>query len=100
VQIDLMFIRKDSKLIVCEIKYNNESTLNRQIIRDVQQKVDLFLAANPKYVRYTAETALITTEPAPEAIRREGYFNYLITSEDLIALASTQHTGTSGGRQV
>jgi Archaea bacterial proteins of unknown function len=95
VQIDLMFIRKDSKLIVCEIKYNNESTLSRQIIRDVQQRLDLFLAANPKYARYTAETVLITTEPAPEAIRREGYFTYLVTSEELIALASAIHTGTA-----
>jgi uncharacterized protein len=87
VQIDLIFIRKDSKLIVCEIKYNNETVLTRQVIRDVQQKLDLFLAANPKYARYTAETALITTEPAPESIRREGYFTYLVTSEELISLA-------------
>ena len=94
-QIDLMFIRKDSKLIVCEVKYNNESTLSRQVIRDVQQKLDLFLTANPKYVRYTAETVLISTEPAPEAIRREGYFTYLVTSEELIALASARHTGAA-----
>ena len=82
-----MFIRKDSKLIVCEIKYNNESVLTRQVIRDVQQKIDLFLAANPKYMRYTVETALITTEPIPESIRREGYFTYLVTSEELISAA-------------
>jgi uncharacterized protein len=92
VQIDLMFIRKDSKLILCEIKYNNESTLTRQVIRDMQQKVDLFLAGNPKYARYTVETALITTEPAPEPIRREGYFTYLVASEELVSLAGKAAT--------
>lgn len=90
VQIDLMFIRKDSKLIICEVKYNNESTLTQQVIRDVQEKVDAFLAANPKYARHTVETALITTEPAPQAIAREGYFTYLITAEQLLERAGTQ----------
>ena len=93
VQIDLMFIRKDSKVIICEVKFNNESTITREVIREVQQKIDLFIAAQPKYARYTIETALISTEPAPAAIRHEGYFTYLVTSEELIAVAA----GTFGG---
>ena len=84
-QIDLMFIRKDSKLICCEIKYNNESTLTKQVLRDMQTKADQFLKINPRYARYTIETALITTEPAPAALQREGYFTYLIVSDDLMA---------------
>ena len=98
-QIDLMFIRKDSKLIVCEVKYNNESTLTRQVIRDVQAKVDAFIAANPKYGRYTVETALITLEPAPEAVTREGYFTYLITAEQLLECARSRAlTGSENQR--
>jgi hypothetical protein len=86
-QIDLMFIRKDSKLIVCEVKYNNESPLTRQVIREVQGKVDAFLASHPKYARYTVETALITTEPVPQSLQQEAYFTYLVTGADLLAAA-------------
>jgi uncharacterized protein len=88
VQIDLMYIRKDSVLIICEIKFNNESTLTRDVIRDVQKKIDIFMAAKPKYATYTVETALISTEPAPSAIRDEGYFTYLVTSQELLAVAN------------
>jgi hypothetical protein len=87
-QIDLMYIRKDSKLIICEIKYNNDSTLTRKVMRDTQDKVDLFLERNPKYARYTVETALITTEPAPDGIRNEGYFTYMIDTEQLFKASS------------
>jgi len=90
-QIDLLFIRKDSKLIVCEIKYNNESVLTRQVIHETQEKVDTFLRSHPKYARYTVETALITTEPVPESIRLEAYFTYLVTSADLFAAARAEN---------
>jgi AAA+ ATPase superfamily predicted ATPase len=93
-QIDLMYIRKDSVIIICEIKFNNDSVLTRQVIRDVQEKADLFIAGESKYARYTIETALISTEPAPDAIRDEGYFNYFVTSEELLAVARGQHTGS------
>lgn len=59
-------------MIVCEIKFNSDADIPRQVFRDVQQKIDLFLAANPKYGRYSIETVLISTEPAPDAIRNEG----------------------------
>jgi hypothetical protein len=55
-----MYIRKDSKIIVCEIKYNNDAPVNRKVIKEVQEKLDRFIANNPKYRRYTLETALIT----------------------------------------
>jgi len=48
-QIDLMYIRKDSKIIVCEIKYNSDASVNRRVIKDVQSKLDRFLGNNPKY---------------------------------------------------
>jgi hypothetical protein len=91
-QIDLMFIRKDSKLIICEIKYNSDTRLRRQVILDVQDKVDAFLACNPRYARYSVETALITMEPVPDAPKNEGYFTYLITSEQLLATAASSST--------
>jgi hypothetical protein len=32
-------------VILCEVKCNNESRLTRELIRDLQRKVDAFLAA-------------------------------------------------------
>lgn len=88
VQVDLMFIRNDSKVIVCEVKFNNDADIPRQVIRDVRRKIEVFLAEHPRYARYTIETALITTDPAPEAIRNEGYFTYLVTSDELLTTAA------------
>lgn len=87
-QIDLMFIRKDAKIIICEIKYNAQTVLDRSVILEVSGKVQAFLAANPRYQRHTVETALITIEPAPDSLKNEGYFSYLITSEQLLAAAA------------
>ena len=45
--------------------------------------MDRFIANNPKYRRYTLETALITTEPVSEMLAAEGFFTYLIVGEEL-----------------
>lgn len=87
-QIDLMFIRKDAKLIICEVKYNIDTRLTPDVILDVQEKVDAFLARHPRYASYTPETALITMEPIPQALKNEAYFTYLITCDDLMATAA------------
>ena len=63
----------------------------------MQAKVDAFLAANPRYARYTVETALITTEPVPENIRLEAYFTYLVTGSDLLAASQAQRLSRSPG---
>lgn len=81
-QIDLMYIRKDAKIIVCEIKYNINSPLTRKVFAEVQQKLDLFIVHNPRYRRYTFETALITAEPVSEKLAAEGFFTYLIAAGD------------------
>jgi len=86
-QIDLMYIRKDSKIILCEIKYNNEAPVTRKVIGETQSKLDRFIEHNPQYRRYTFETALITSEPASETLAAEGFFTYLITAEELFAQA-------------
>ena len=86
-QIDLMYIRKDSKIILCEIKYNNQAPVTRKVIAETQSKLDRFIEHNPQYRRYTFETALITSEPASETLAAEGFFTYLITAEELFAQA-------------
>jgi uncharacterized protein len=87
-QVDLMFIRKDSKIIFCEAKYNAQTILDRKVIFDVSEKVQAFLAAIPRYQRYTVETALITMEPVSESLKNEGFFSYLITCDELLAMAA------------
>ncbi len=57
------------------------------------------ITANPKYGRYTVETALITLEVGPEAVTREGYFTYLITAEQLLECARSRAlTGSENQR--
>lgn len=87
-QIDLMFIRKDAKIIVCEMRYNAQTILDRTVIFEVSRKLQAFLSAAPRYQRYTMETALITIEPVPDALKNEGYFSYLITCDQLLAMAA------------
>lgn len=87
-QIDVMYIRADNKIMVCEVKFNSNSDVPREVMRDVQRKIDHFLAQSPRYARYTIETVLITTEPVTDAIRNEAYFTHLVTSEELIAVAT------------
>ena len=81
-QIDLMYIRRDAKIIVCEIKYNINAPLTRKVFSEVQQKLDLFIAHNPRYRRHTFETALITAEPVSEKLAAEGFFTYLIAAAE------------------
>jgi hypothetical protein len=60
------------------------------VIAETQSKLDRFIEHNPRYRRYTFETALITSEPASEALAAEVFFTYLITAEELFAQARSQ----------
>jgi len=86
-QIDLMFIRKDSRIILCEIKYNVGKALTAETAYETGEKLERFIGRNPKYRNYTLETALITMEPVTGKLAKDGYFRYLITAEDLLGVA-------------
>jgi hypothetical protein len=81
-QIDLMFIRKDSKIIVCEIKYF-DGKVPLKTKKDVEDKIALFIDHNPKYKNYTFEKALITTEGTQEPLKDREFFDYIITFDDI-----------------
>ena len=81
-QIDLMFIRKDSKIIVCEMKYF-DGKVPLKINKDVEDKIALFINHNPKYKNYTFEKALITTEGTQEFLKDREFFDYIITFDDI-----------------
>jgi len=59
-QIDLMYIRADHKIIICEIKYL-DAEISSNIGHEIRKKLNIFQEHNPKYKNYTYETALITT---------------------------------------
>jgi len=56
----------------------------------VQAKVDSFIQHNPRYRRYTFETALVTTEPVADKLAGEGFFTYFIDGEQLFAASPSE----------
>jgi AAA+ ATPase superfamily predicted ATPase len=81
-QIDLMYIRKDSKIIICEIKYYDEE-VGSSVERQVAKKIELFRKYNIKYKNYTFEKVLITTEGKKEVLAKREFFDYIITFDDI-----------------
>ena len=77
-QIDLLFIRADHVITLCEIKYHREKC-GPSVIAEVEQKILAF--PNPK--KYSIEKVLITLSGASEQLVSEGYFNAILTIEDI-----------------
>jgi hypothetical protein len=75
-----MYIRKDAKIIVAEIKYG---TIPKNVRREVDDKVETFLLQNPRYKGYTFETLLISGREKEEANAFRDAFDYVISLEDL-----------------
>jgi hypothetical protein len=86
-QIDLMYIRKDHRIIVCEIKYHDVN-IRSNLEKEITQKIELFREYNEKYKNYTFEKALITTEGLNEAQSRRDFFDYVITYDHLFDKAN------------
>lgn len=81
-QIDLMYIIKGSKIVICEIKYCDGLVDNR-VCEDIRQKIELFRSSMQKYKNYTYEAVLITTEGVRNPTTIEGTFDRVITFEDI-----------------
>lgn len=84
-QIDLMYIRKDHVIVVCEAKYLTK-TASPSVAADLQEKINYFKGREQRYKNYTFKTALITTEGLP-ASTGQPYFDSVITLEDLVGSA-------------
>ncbi len=82
-QIDLMYIRADSRIIICEIKHLNQLLNVKKIYRDVLQKQERFKEAARKYKNYTYEFALITTEGDPQLQIASEYFDHVISYKQI-----------------
>jgi len=79
-QIDLIFDRADHVLTICEIKYL-QSPVGTEVIDEFEKK----LKAIPKDKYITIEKVLITAEGVSESLLNRGYFDYIITLDDLLS---------------
>ena len=82
-QIDLIYIRQDSKIIICECKYYNDY-VSKNVVKEVVKKQSLFMSANPKYKNYTYESLLITTEGLSPDDEQYELFDHVITFDDFV----------------
>lgn len=79
-QIDLIFDRADYVLTICEIKYT-QSKIGVEVIDEFEKK--LRLMPDPK--GKTIEKVLISASGATDALLARGYFDRIITLEDIFA---------------
>ena len=77
-QIDLMFIRADSTVVFCEIKYLSKS-VGTDVIQESQRKVDRI---QEKW-KYRVLKVLISKEGASEALKKSDYFDYMLSVEEV-----------------
>lgn len=77
-QIDLIFDRADHVLTICEIKYTQSKT-GVEVIDEFEKKLRMMPDAKDK----TIEKALITASGATDALLARGYFDRIITLEDI-----------------
>jgi hypothetical protein len=78
-QIDLIFDRADNVYTICEIKYL-QSRVPCVVIDEFERKLRLFDSARTK----TIHKVLICTEGADESLERRGYFDKVITFDELM----------------
>jgi hypothetical protein len=79
-QIDLLFVRSDNVITICEIKYWN-SEVGTNIISEMKRKTELL--KNTK--GYSIETALITTFGADKSLKETNYFDHILTMDDIFS---------------
>ncbi len=80
-QADLVYMRKDRTITLCEIKYH-EKEIDPSIIVEVERKCDLIKLPRG----YTLEKCLISRFGANQALRASGYFHHELTVTDFFNL--------------
>jgi uncharacterized protein len=76
-QIDLLYIRRDRVITLCEIKYHSKP-ISVGVVKSVERKCKLLDVPSG----YTLERALITRFGADESLQELGYFDYVISALD------------------
>lgn len=79
-QIDMLFIRADRVLTLCEIKFQSQP-IGKEVLPEVEKKA----AVLKDHFKETIEKVLITASPPSAPLLQEGYFNRALTLEELVA---------------
>jgi hypothetical protein len=81
-QVDLLFMRADNVLTLCETKYRK--SVKADVILQVEKKVDV-LRDSPiaRGKGFTIEKVLISVHPPAPRVLEEGYFSRIICLEEL-----------------
>lgn len=82
-QIDLLFDRDDHVYTICEIKYTKEP-VNSEVINEFERKLNLI----PNRDKKTIHKVLISVNGASESVINTGYFDNIITLDDLLNSAN------------
>ncbi len=86
-QIDLMYIRKDRTIVICECKYG-QTLIGQSVVHEVNEKVERFISTQKKYNNYTIQTALITTSGVKNTVQVGFDVQFVLTLEDIFATPS------------
>jgi uncharacterized protein len=78
-QIDLVYIRADNVITLCEIKYKRR--LGVEVIEEVEKKTDALRAVDKR----TIEPVLISAHPPSTQVYEQGYFVKILTADDLLS---------------
>ena len=82
-QIDLLFIRKDKVITLCEIKYQEQKP-GLEVVAEVENKITA-LNLSQKFKNYTVQCILISPNGASKELIEKGYFSKIIEIGELIA---------------
>jgi hypothetical protein len=77
-QIDLAYFRADRVITICEMKFLDRP-VGKDVIAPMEQRIRRM--PNPKIL--TVERVLVTATPPTVALLSEGYFNSILTLDDL-----------------
>jgi hypothetical protein len=78
-QIDLLFLRADKVITVCEIKHLNKP-VGKEIIPEMERRLALLEIP----VGHSIEKALISLYGPDQALKESQYFNHYVTLEDIL----------------
>ena len=80
-QIDMMYIRADRVIVICEMKYQS-APIGKKIIEEVEEKVRRY----PNKKGFTIERVLVTLSNPTQDLLDEEYFTRIVTVEELMSM--------------
>lgn len=81
-QCDLIYIRNDNVITLCEIKYHNKK-ISTDIIPEMERKINLL--KTKKFTKgFTIERALICIEGIDNSLQKSEYFHHIVSINDFL----------------